>query len=230
MKKIMTVDDRKKWILDHKSDYLEYGKESADKWYNRIVKVWEDGTSLKYSPEEFDKWNSLEGEDKKVKTIEERYQERLKKRATIEHYLNVDESPGLLKDEQFFNKEVVDGIDVSKELDAIRYNHTNEVSIYLFIKDNVIVDKYFVNGKRTTVNLATNMEILNIVNNAHRLEASVYHVHNHPNNFSAIPSEGDKKANDTLAKALNIFGSELLDWGVVTEWDYYSYKQNEKEG
>lgn len=226
----MTVEDRKKWILDHESDFFELGKESSDNWYKHAIKLWEDGTGLVYTPEEFDRWNETDGEEGKIETIEQTHQRFLNERANINSYLDINENRNLLTDKQFFSKEKVNSVDISKELDEIRYNHKTEKAMYLFIKDGTIVDKYFVNGNRTSVMALSREIVLFLINNASTLDADIYHVHNHPNSFSAMPSDDDKRIGQSLKKILGTFGIELLDWGVVTEWDYYSNNQNEKEG
>lgn len=227
MNKIITPEERKKWILEHPQNYIEYRKCEIDAQREKEIKDWEEQIGLKYSPElEEELYSRYFEKDrrKKIISIEERYQKRLSHLENINGFLNNEK---LLNEKEQNCDEKVDGIDISKYLDLIRYNHEKELDLYLFIKDSEIIDKYFVEGDIRHVN--TNKEHRKAIYTlARKYEADIYNVHNHPLSFVAFPSILDFKARSIFSNEAKINGFNCIDWGVVTEWDYYSNKQKKR--
>lgn len=119
--------------------------------------------------------------------------------------------------------EIVDTIFLKETLDSIRYNEY-ESQIFLLINNKKIIKTYLITGKEQQV--AVREDVLKtILNEAIEQKCDIYNVHNHPWHLVANPSEADIIAKDKykeLAKENDIM---LIDFAIVTQFDYYSAKE-----
>lgn len=212
----MAREERKKWILEHPDVFINQGIFIAEETRDNYIKEVEKISGKKYNEGDLD-W--MKKEDPNFSTPEDWYQRVLNERANIEYYLNNNE---LLNFKEFRCDEKVSEIILTELLETIRFDHKKENGIVLYIKKGKVIEKDFFKGGINTVDIPSEV----ITEKAKKLKSSVYVVHNHPCNFSARPTKNDILLSSVKLKtALKEANVELLDWGVVTEWDYFSAKQ-----
>lgn len=219
----ISYEDRKKWILDHQDLFIGKAAEAtANDSLRKYKRVFEETTKMKYTPENEMKYR--EEHNITTRTFEEAYQTLLASQRNINTHLN---DKVIVYSEESDCKEEVGGVDISDYLKEIRFNHEREILMFLFIKDGKVIDKYLIDGIDSTQIKISPKNYADILNKARELEAGVFDVHNHPRRFSARPSENDFKSIIKIRMLFEKYEVNLLDWGVVTEWDYYSNKQKE---
>lgn len=216
----MSYEDRKKWILDHKDEYIKSSLASLEPMKEKIIKVWEREIGKKYTLELEKKWIEINGNV--YKTIDERMKELQDKNKDINYHLNKK----IMYDQENECKEEIDGISLKSVLNNIRYNHDKEIGVFLFINKEKIVDRYICDGDAMQV-YVSNQDLANVLNKARELETGVCFLHNHPRCFAANPSKKDLKVFKHYKEMFNKFAVELIDCGIVTEWDYYSAKEKQ---
>lgn len=210
----MNRKQRKQWILEHQDVFLELGKQMALDTYEHLKGVYKEYTGKEYNKDEAFKND--------ITTVEKAYKEQSSIFQDINFYLNDSE---LIDSKESACKEEINGINLSEVLKEIRHDHYKEHSIYLFIKNKNVLDKITINdGNATHVKISSKTRN-RIIKKAQKLNADIYHVHNHPSSFVAYPSDTDEETRKIMSEDLESEGIKLLDWAVVTEWDYYSYKQ-----
>lgn len=109
------------------------------------------------------------------------------------------------------------GVDITKELELIRYGHS-EVALTLFIKDGKVIKHITEEG--TTIHCQFNLG--REIKIARELKIDgLLHVHNHPQYISAKPSIGD------IVTDVNIYYGQPFKfaYSVVTEYDFWSSEQ-----
>ena len=125
------------------------------------------------------------------------------------------------KYELYNHNMTVDGVDISKKLSMIRYCNC-EISMILAIGKNSILDYAVAEGDAVFTCAPMGKEIETLINKyKDDPDVLLYEVHNHPYLVSAKPSELDVKHCQSDTTKWN-----LVDWGVVTEYDYYSHNQD----
>lgn len=138
-------------------------------------------------------------------------------------------------------KEEIDGVDLKPYLELIRKQPV-EHRMFLSIKDHKVIEQKIFKGTQASVN-SDPKEMEDFLKRVKQNGAGFYEVHNHPFTIAAIPSSykigedlegntiigGDMKTTQNMIGYCNQEGINFLDDGVVTEFDYYSYKQKEKK-
>lgn len=140
----------------------------------------------------------------------------------------------ILHEKMFGHKEEVSGIDLKPYLNKIRYND-RESMMCLIIKDGKVLEEVTEQGLVSNCDW-NNKTTLKAIKKAQKLKAGIYSVHNHPLQVSAKPSgyvKEDKKMicdtkywRDTLPKFAKKYHVEILDFAVVSVFDYFSLEQS----
>ena len=120
------------------------------------------------------------------------------------------------------HKEVVDGIDLSPYISKIR-NRKKEYEVVLFIRNHKVIKEQIITTQKYG-SVAGKGWLKEIPEEAKRLKADLYSLHNHPYSISAYPSFLDVKSAVKRESDLKKYGVKLLDMGVCTFDDYFSYK------
>lgn len=218
----MNYEERKKWILEHKDDFIYFATECENNNYNDYLKNYKEKEGKDYDPIEdrkfYDEVEKIIGE--KCDTSYERHLKILEDWKDVTKFLNDDD---LMLREESTCKEILGDIDLKDYLNLIRHDQRIENDLFLYIKNGKVIDKDVFAGEYGYIEFGKTED--DVVNKAVRLNADVYNVHNHPTDFAAYPSVGDKKCAEHLNKRLIKQGLKLLDWGVVTMCDYYSDKE-----
>lgn len=209
----MNREQRKQWILEHQDVFLEFGRQEALDSYNHLQDLYE-----KYTGKKYDKEEALKNG---ITTVEDAYAKNLAEGQDINFHLN---NKKLINSKESKCEEEINGIDLSEYLKEIRYDHYKEHMMFLFIRRGKIVDKVIINGISNVIRITPYMK-RKMIKRAKELKANLYQVHNHPSTFTAYSSDVDEETRKIMNDTLKTEGIKLLDWGVVTEWDYYSYKQ-----
>lgn len=200
----MTFEERKEWLEQNRQRIIDYNYKLGEYLYK--TNMYKSHNSL----EEFYKetWHPEQ-------VNEQRY----------------------LEDEMSNCKEKVNEIDLLAVLNTIRFNDY-ETLIVLYVKDNEILDEQSYTGHEYNVPFGDD-EYEEIAKNANELQCDIYVVHNHPLELVAEPSglpnryidhlHGDYRQADNLRKVCDQHNVKLLDWGVVSECDYFSYEQKKED-
>lgn len=121
--------------------------------------------------------------------------------------------------------EEVNGINIHEYLEAIRYNDY-ESAVFLAIKDGNIVDSITVTGGPCQLNVQLySPETIEFAKK--HSDCKLFTVHNHPRAIAAVANGNDYNAILDIQEDWNkeFPAPEIIDWGVVTQCDYYSFKQ-----
>jgi DNA repair protein RadC len=157
----------------------------------------------------------------------------------------VEEQFEILK-QQYINcdgtkhEETINGYDISAWLDIIRHKKTeNFVIIAVYKKQCQVIFEQ--TGDQFS---SQNIDMMNIDKQIVRLitfecamSIGIYVMHNHPYIYKALPSTADLETAAAILNELNNIMTctrehgincnvELLDFGIVTEYDYWSIKQS----
>lgn len=135
-----------------------------------------------------------------------------------------------LEDELSKCEKIVCDIDLTPYTESIVHNDY-ETMIFLYIKNNKVIDEQRFVGESYNV-LLIEKDYEKICKKAKELNADIYCVHNHPLTIAAIPSGKEGESGDynealKLEKVCDRYNVKLLDWGVATECDYFSYNQKQ---
>lgn len=145
---------------------------------------------------------------------------------------------------KFNCNQIVDNIDISTYLDQIKCKDKEHV-LLLAIKDNVVQDHLIFQGDESCISAKAYFESNNkgknaieFVNEWNGKGAKICNYHNHPLRIAAMPSTNDidamtidfktKEEWNICANKYHVnfpTGFHYGDWGVVTEFDFFSYQQ-----
>lgn len=200
----MTLEERKNWLEKNRNEILEHQRKvDEDSFYNMLKDT-----------DEKQRWTNHFGHE-----------------PTIEDWYTLMETNTILEN-TFLNKplsecsEKINEIDLKETLAKIRKQEIEHL-IVLLIKDGEIVKEYEYQGRPGSVPIKDE-QFKEMAKEAKRLNANIYDVHNHPFRIVANASHGDKNVIDKRFRPIcEKYGVKILDWGVVTECDYYSAKEKE---
>lgn len=195
MKKRYNRETYKNWLLENKDEIIKSQVEYVTHFYNTTLKK----DFLKKHPE-----------------------------VSLEYVLESGDAYNFDYASHFYGKaknckEKVGNIELKDYLDLIR-DEPFENIIYLFIKNGEVIDKKQFKGLRCEIPFIKGRDE-EIISHAKELGADIYVIHNHPFEYYANPSKPDFHSGKELKRECKKNGIDLLDWGVVSNNDYYSYKQ-----
>lgn len=212
----MTLEKRKKWLEDNSTKLKELNS----------LAVKEKNEQTKAINKKSNKYNE------ELKTYSESKSKDVSEYLLpIYPYLNEeDEYDKLMNSYNQKSEECIEqvkNINISNNLEEIRHDIEKENAIVLFIKNNEVVDAiHYTENKMCRVDLR-NIE-QEIINKSKVLNADICMVHNHPLMFAATPSKSDLLSYAKWKKELASENITLIDYGIVTKDDYWSY-ENEAE-
>lgn len=214
---MLTLNEKKKYVLSHKKDFKEHEKHTADEW-NKSFKNIDNEINRIYK-----ELNKIEKESGKptTKKLSKAKTELLKPVKVDDKYLKQ-----IYKNRSVCHKETVNGLDLRPYLEKIR-RRKKEYELVLFIKNKRVVKELLLTSNNYSfVNVYKYMP--KVISEAKKRKAQLYIVHNHPLVISAAPSLQDIKSFIVSTKKYKKEGIKILDFGVVTFDDYYSYKQQRR--
>lgn len=142
-------------------------------------------------------------------------------------------------DRLFNSKEICDSIPLGNYLDMIK-NLKEEACLLIAISNHAIqgVIIFFGSNNMITYDDYEKNGIFNILKIWNEKNYKVLNYHNHPNSIAARPCNTDilnlnlnSSPNPNVRKMLEMYdllNFEYYDWGVVTEFDFYSERQENK--
>lgn len=248
----MDRETRIKWVNDHEAEIKERMKKALNDDYKRFNAQNEE--KVAFLKEEIAKMKADENYEKETKEmglslkLAKKYLELYTTSIEYENYLISEEFlEGRIKDRresiiayEFSNcEEKLGKVDLSSVLKSIRHNDY-ETAVCLYIKDNKILDRDDERGAVFSCGFPKE-KTKKIMEKAKKLGADIYFLHNHPFSLGAQMSgsieqlkdfdeikkmkKGDYSELGRLTQISKKYGIKILDFAVVTEYDYLSLNQ-----